>query len=102
MSILAHLITGASKDSKQYSLIKEEISPPIPPVKQSSCRTRTLLVFFTLSNIESLSIGKSVLKSNISAKIFFSLITFLARIYQSVITKLLEPGEIIGPPQDNE
>ena len=66
MSILAHLITGASKDSKQYSLIKEEISPPIPPVKQSSCRTRTLLVFFTLSNIESLSIGKSVLKSNIS------------------------------------
>ena len=71
--MLAHLTIGASKSSKQFSLTKEETSPPIPPVKQSSCRISTLLVFLTLLKIESLSSGKSVLKSNISAEIFFSL-----------------------------
>ena len=32
VSKLAHLITGASKNSKQFSLINEDNSPPIPPV----------------------------------------------------------------------
>jgi len=44
-SILAHLKIGASNFSKQFSVISEEISPPIPPVKQSSCKISTFPVF---------------------------------------------------------
>ena len=36
VSKLAHLVIGASKFSNQFSLINEDSSPPIPPVKESS------------------------------------------------------------------
>ena len=47
----AQRITGASKASKQCSLIQAEISPPIPPIRQSSCNTTTLPVLRTAASI---------------------------------------------------
>jgi hypothetical protein len=63
----AQRMTGASKYSNKFSLIHAAISAPIPPVKVSSCRIKTFPVFFTVVAIASLSKGKRVLRSSMSA-----------------------------------
>jgi hypothetical protein len=67
VSKLPSRISGASRYSKQFSEIQAMISPPIPPVRQSSWRKMTFPVFRTVFSTASLSQGKSVRKSKISA-----------------------------------
>ena len=62
-SIEATRITGASSHSNASSAMMAEISPPMPPVKEDSCKTSARFVFLTVSRIASLSIGASVRKS---------------------------------------
>ena len=59
----AHLITGASRYSKQFSMIMAAISPPRPPNIVSSCKTNALPVFLTELIIADLSSGTNVLRS---------------------------------------
>ena len=55
--------TGASKNSKQFSIIIDEISDAIPPKRLSYCKIIAFPVFFTELIIHFLSNGFSVLKS---------------------------------------
>ena len=69
VSKLQTLMTGASRFSKQFSIIIEEISDAKPPNKLSSCKIIAFPVFLTDLMIESLSNGDKVLRSIKSALI---------------------------------
>ena len=66
VSRLAQRITGASRWAKQCSPIQADISPPIPPVRVSSCSTNTLPVLLTEAWMASKSNGCNVLRSRMS------------------------------------
>ena len=69
VSILATRFIGASRNSKQFSVISALSSPPNPLNIVASCKIITLFVFFTDVNIVSLSKGTNVLRSIKSAEI---------------------------------
>ncbi len=56
------LVTGASSQSKTFSLITAEISAPIPEKGKPSSQVTTRLVFLTEFNIVSVSKGRNVIK----------------------------------------
>ena len=72
------LSTGPSRSSKAASWISLAIVPENPPVFQVSSITAARLVFRTDSTTVSMSKGLSVLKSMISAEMFFSSNIFAA------------------------
>ena len=78
MSRLPTRLTGASKFSKQFSIIIDEISDPSPPNKLSSCKIIAFPVLFTELIIASLSNGDNVLRSIKSQLIELFSITFMA------------------------
>ena len=67
VSILATLITGASKKLKQYSAMYADISAPIPPVKFASCNIKARFVLVIDFLTDSLSHGNKLLKSGFTS-----------------------------------